>query len=170
MLFWIILILLSVWLFKFGIVLWLCCIIISFLIILSRKNFKETEEWEKLISQILWYKEFLTTCDENKLRLFLKEDPLYFDKTLPYAIVFWLETELINKITPIMEEMNIKSNLYGWDVATITSTITTLSSFISSSESSYSSSSWFSSWSSFDSWWSDFDSWWGWWWWGWSSW
>ena len=170
MLFWIILILLSVWLFKFGFVLWFCCIIISFLIILSRKNFKETEEWEKLISQILWYREFLTTCDENKLRLFLKEDPLYFDKTLPYAIVFWLETELINKITPIMEEMNIKSNLYGWDVATITSTITTLSSFISSSESSYSSSSWFSSWSSFDSWWSDFDSWWGWWWWGWSSW
>jgi hypothetical protein len=47
------------------------------------------------------------------LRLLLKEDPAFFDKTLPYAIVFGLESELINKITPIMQEMNIKSSRYN---------------------------------------------------------
>ena len=165
---------LSIWKFKFWLIFWFCFIIIPFMIIASRKKLKETEEWAKLINWILWYKKFLKTCDENKLRLFLQQDPLYFDKTLPYAIVFWLETELIEKITPIMKEMSIKSNLFSWDLINITNTVTTISTFISCSEasykSSYNSSDWFDSWSSFDSWWSDFDSWWGWGWWWWSSW
>ena len=167
---WILFVFLSIWKFKFLFLFWSCFIIVPFIIIASRGKFKETEEWAKLISWILWYKEFLKACDEDKLRLFLQQDPLYFDKTLPYAIVFWLETELIKKITPIMEEMNIKSSRYEWDLTNITDTVATISTFISYSEPSYSSSGWFDSWSSFDSWWSDFDSWWGWGWWGWSSW
>ena len=51
-------------------------------------------------------------CDENKLKLFLQQDPLYFDKILPYAVAFGLETEFIKKIEPIMQEMNIKSSWY----------------------------------------------------------
>jgi hypothetical protein len=55
----------------------------------------------------------LAACDENKLRLFLMQDPLYFDKILPYAVAFGLETELIKKIAPIMQELGVKSSWYN---------------------------------------------------------
>lgn len=62
---------------------------------------KETENWAKLISHILWYREFLKSCSENELKALIKEDPQYIDKALPYAIVFWLE----NKITSFGNEL-----------------------------------------------------------------
>ena len=136
----------------------------------KNKKLKESEEWAKLISHILWYREFLAKCDENKLKLFLQQDPLYFDKILPYAVAFWLETELLKKIEPIMKEMNIKSNWYDWNL----NSMSIMNDIISSSarnsipqSSSYSSSRWFSGWSSF--WWG-FSSWWGGGWWGGRSW
>lgn len=141
------------------------------LIITSKyqKKMKETERWAELISKILWYREFIAKCDEHKLRLFLEQDPLYFDKILPYAIVFGLDTVLIDKISPIMQNMNIKSDLYIWDFNNLNTIRDTFSSvsFMDTSHSSYSSDGWFDSWSSFDS---DFwsDSWGGWG--GWSSW
>ena len=131
---------------------------------------KETETWAKLISHLLWYKEFLAACDENKLKLFLQQDPLYFDKILPYAVAFGLDTELIKKIEPIMQEMNIKSSWYDWDIHSIYHINKTISSSAINSvppRASYSSSSWFSGWSSFGGW---FSLWWGGWWWGGRSW
>ena len=138
----------------------------------QQKNLDETGKWAKLISHILWYRQFLKTCDENKLKLFLQQDPLYFDKILPYAIVFWLETELIKKIMPIMKEMDISSSIYSWDLLVLSETCSDISSSLHSynTSSSYSSDSWWDSGSSFDSGWSDFSSGWGWGWWGWSSW
>jgi len=155
----------------------LSCILFMFIWSVANK-LDETIEWAKLISHILWYREFLAKCDENKLRLFLKEDPLYFDKTLPYAIVFGLETEFIRKVKPIMKDLNIDTTQCDWDFISLSDTISTISSIAtlsslsnsSWSSSSYDSDSWWDSWSSFDSWWSDFDSWWGggWgWWWSW---
>jgi len=146
-------------------------IILSIIWDMSQKM-EETEKWAKLISHILWYRNFLAKCDENKLRLFLKKDPLYFDKTLPYAIVFWLETELIDKITPIMKEMNVKPAQYIWNLSLLSESISTISSSADHSwwETTYLSSGWFSGWSSFDSWWSSFSSGWGWGWGWWSSW
>jgi uncharacterized membrane protein len=159
------------------IMLWMfiLCMIIPFLIPIAiiaffivalagwSDKFQETEEWAKLISHILWYREFLAACDENKLRLFLQEDPLYFDKILPYAVVFGLDTELIKKFEPIMQEMNIKSSFYDWNFDSINVINNTISSSathsVPPSTSSYSSSDWFSSWSSSSWWW--FSSWWG---------
>lgn len=122
---------------------------------------KETEEWARLISHILWYREFLAACDENKLKLFLQQDPLYFDKILPYAVAFGLDTELIKKIEPIMKEMNIRSSWYDWDIHSIYFINNTISSSAISSippKASYNSSGWFRGWSSFG-WWFSF--WWG---------
>lgn len=135
---------------------------------------KETEKWAKLISHILWYKQFLEECDENKLRLFLQQDPLYFDKILPYAVVFWLDTELIKKIEPIMQEMDIKSSWYDWDIHTMNMINSTISSVARHSSQQYSSSGGHSSGSAFG-WWGGgwggwFSSWWGWGGWGWRSW
>jgi hypothetical protein len=78
----------------------------------------------------------------------LQQDPLYFDKILPYAVAFWLDTELIKKIEPIMQEMNIHSTWYDWDLHSMT----TINNIISSSAThysapqspSYSSGGWFS--------------------------
>ncbi len=156
--------------------------IILFILSLTLKECKEAEEWAKLISHILWYREFLAACDGNKLRLFLKEDPSFFDKTLPYAVVFWLETELIERITPIIQELHLNSVWCNWDISLIwciwditslSETISAISSVASYSgwfSSSYSSDSGWDSWSSFSWWWSSFSSWWGGWWWGWRSW
>ena len=161
-------------LFRFVFILLIVLIVPSFIFTWAWK-LQETEKWAKLISRILWYKEFIRACDENKLRLFLKDDPTFFDKTLPYAVVFGLETELFNKITPIMQEMNIKSSRYSWDIweiSSITSTISLAWTYHStkSSHSSYNSDSWWDSGSSFDSGWSSFSSGWGWGWWGGRSW
>ena len=151
-------------------------ILLAFLaIVIEVWDLQETNKWAKLISHILWYKEFIRACDENKLRLFLKEDPAFFDKTLPYAIVFGLESELINKITPIMQEMNIKSGRYTWNIWELSSFTSNISSAwtyhsTSSSHSSYSSDSWWDSGSSFSWGWGWFSSWWGGGWWGWRSW
>ena len=165
---------LSLWIFLAYILCYLYPVLwfISFLWLAIFLNFtpewpklKETEEWAKLISHILWYREFLAACDENKLKLFLQQDPLYFDKILPYAIVFWLDTELLKKITPIMQEMKIQSR--RWDINSIYRINNTISSIAIHSlppKASYSSSGWFSGWSWFG-WWFSF--WWwggGWWW------
>ena len=137
--------------------------------LLQARTLEETEKGAQFISHILWYKQFLKTCDENKLRLFLQEDPLYFDKILPYAVVFGLDTELIRKITPIMQEMNIKPTWYYWNINSLSKVTHKINNMAYSQRpshnswsSSYSSDSWFSSWSSFSSWWSSFSSgWWG---------
>ena len=132
------------------------------------KNLQETEKWAELIAYILWYKQFLAKCDEPVLKKFLAEDPLFFDKTLPYAVVFWLETEFLKKITPIMKEYNIQPKWYIWDFTNINQCISTTKSVWM--QSTYTHNDGFSSWSSF--WWGGwgFSGWWGWWggwWWSW---
>ncbi len=141
-----------------------------------------TKKWQELYRHIKWYKKFLKHVDKDKLETFLKEDPLFFDKTLPYAIILWLWSKFIKKITPFMDQ----PDWYVWDsfsssmladsfniiqksaVAVVSSYWYSWRSF-SSSSFSYSSSSWFSWWSSFSSSSSGFSWWWGGWG-GWSSW
>jgi len=69
------------------------------------KPFKLSEKWAELASHVIWYRNFIKSCDENKIKLFLKEDPLFVDKILPYATAFWIETEFIKKITPLKENL-----------------------------------------------------------------
>ena len=116
--------------------------------------------------------------------MFLKEDPLFFDKTIAYAVVLWVNIKtLINKFKPIYEK--ISSNFEDFpDMLNIFSSMETnrertrmvnnyrwyKNSYNHSdhtdhsSSSSYDSSSWFSSWSSRDSGSSSGSSWGGWWW------
>ena len=136
-----------------------------------------TEEWYKLLSEIKWYRKFIKSCDEKQIREFLKQDNLFFDKTLPYAVALWLETEFMKNFKPIMEEMGISQNWCTWDLTDIIHFVndwihieSQSTSSGSSSSSSYSSSGWFSGGSSFGWWGSSFSSGWGGWWWGWRSW
>jgi len=125
-----------------------------------------TEKWVKLRYELLGFKLFLEKVEVKMLKTFLKEDPLYFDKILPYAVVFGLQTQFIAKITPLLKEA---PEWYNWDFnhfqTTLNSTVLALnkashytpprtystsyssSSGFSSSSSSFSSSSgWFSGW------------------------
>lgn len=49
---------------------------------------KKTRIGTDLYKKLCGFKEFIKTVEKDKLELFLKEDPGYFDKVLPFAIVF----------------------------------------------------------------------------------
>jgi len=69
---------------------------------------KFTDKWAALASHLIGYADFLKSCDENKIKLFLKDDPLFIDRTLPYATAFGIETEFLNKISPLRSDWNAK--------------------------------------------------------------
>lgn len=144
-----------------------------------------SDKWYKLLSEIKWYRNFIRACDKNKFKKFLEEDPMFFDKTLPYAVALGLETSFMKKFEPILKENWITSNFFDIGSSDISprKTMNKMNSGIhnqsyhhkpSWSHSSYSSSGWFSSWSSFwwwrSGWWGGFSSGWWWGWWGWRSW
>ena len=148
---------------------WLVWIICSY-----RKKEREqwTTKWIELRQHCLWYKEFLEKVDKKKIEELTKEDPLFVEKSLPYAVVFGIETEFIKKITPEMlswYDGNMNSLLSSLNYISSFATIPTYHSYsgFSSSGSSYSYSS-----SSGHSWGSSFSSggfssgWWGGWGWG----
>lgn len=149
--------------------------ILWFILIITSYRFKwkevNTEKWNEVLKHCLWYKDFLMKVDKKKFETLTKEDPTFVEKALPYAVVFWIETQFIKKITP----ENITR--YDWDLDSLLTSVSYINrninynpysytSYSSSSSTgwySYSSSSWHSSWSSF-SWWYSSWWWWGWWW------
>lgn len=78
---------------------------------------KLTEKWAELAAYTIWYRNFIKSCDENMIKLYLKKDPLFIDKTLPYATAFGLETEFLNKVTPLAEDW--KAQYVNWQKVTI---------------------------------------------------
>ena len=139
----------------------------------SQKQISLTDKWKQIAKDVIWYAKFIQMCDENKLRLFLKQDSTFFDKTLPYAVAFWFETDFINKITPVLAELDMRPSWFGWNVNEIDSVSRIVRDSTRAAEwrrakererlSTYSSDSWFSSGSSFSSWWFSFWWWGGWW-------
>ena len=59
-------------------------ILISFGALMSKKTKKGTLLYQKLLG----FKEFIKSVEKDRLQEFLKQDENYFDKVLPYAIVF----------------------------------------------------------------------------------
>ena len=154
---------------------WMKIIFRSWLIwIICTYRWKEIEQWTKkwieFRNHCIWFKEFLDKVDKKKIEELTKQDPLFVEKSLPYAVVFWIETEFIKKITPEM------LSWYDGDFDDLLSSVNYIKSFTipiyhnySSSSSSYhySSSSWHSSGSSFSSGWFSSGWWGGWGWWRW---
>ena len=69
---------------------------------------KFTDKWAKLAAHVIGYRNFIKNCDENRIKLFLKDDPMFVDRTLPYATAFWMETEFLNKVSPLIKDWNAK--------------------------------------------------------------
>ena len=137
------------------------------------KSLKKTEKGNNLTNLILWFKKFLETCDTNVLRTFLKKDPLYFDKVLPYATIFWIESELIEKFHPLIDEFGINLHIYQinnhlYSILHNTGENSTPKKKLTVPtvkeewDNSYTSDIWFKNWSSFSKWWKSFSKWWGW--------
>jgi uncharacterized membrane protein len=59
-------------------------IIIVFGVLMAKKTKKGTLLYQKLLG----FKEFIKSVEKDRLQEFLKQDEHYFDKVLPYAIVF----------------------------------------------------------------------------------
>jgi len=59
-------------------------ILIAFGAVMSKKTQKGTLLYQKLLG----FREFIKTVEKDRLQEFLKQDENYFDKVLPYAIVF----------------------------------------------------------------------------------
>ncbi|KAA9036330.1 DUF2207 domain-containing protein [Ginsengibacter hankyongi] len=59
-------------------------IIFVFGLFMSKKTKKGTDLYKKLLG----FREFIKSVEKDRLQEFLKQDPNYFDKVLPYAIVF----------------------------------------------------------------------------------
>src|SRR6185503_380788 len=57
-------------------------------IILGALMTKKTQKGNELYAKLAGFKEFLKLVEKDRLREFLKQDENYFDKVLPYAIVF----------------------------------------------------------------------------------
>lgn len=56
--------------------------------------------------------------EEPKLKSFLKQDPNYFDKTLPYAVAFGLDTKRTQKFETLLDDKNYRNTwFYGHSLA-----------------------------------------------------
>ncbi|MEZ4887312.1 MAG: DUF2207 domain-containing protein [Chitinophagales bacterium] len=63
-----------------------------------------------LYKKLAGFREFVKSAEAHKLETFLKEDPNYFDKTLPYAIVF----DLADKWAAKFEGLSIQPPEPNW--------------------------------------------------------
>lgn len=59
---------------------------------------KKTKKGTLLYQQLAGFREFVRSVEQDRLREFLKQDPHYFDKILPYAIVFNVADEWKDKL------------------------------------------------------------------------
>lgn len=68
---------------------WVCVSVSALIvIILGALMTKKTEKGTELYQKLLGFKEFIKSVEKDRLQEFLKQDPNYFDKVLPFAIVF----------------------------------------------------------------------------------
>ena len=95
------------WFLILLIILFFACVFLWWLVYWWWK-LRFTDKWAELASHLIGYRNFIKSCDENKIKLLLKEDPLFVDRTLPYATAFGLETEFLKKVSPLIKDRNAK--------------------------------------------------------------
>jgi len=78
-----------------------------------RHIIRPTATGAQLVDHAKGYKKFLKQVDSQKLETLLKDDPLYVDKTLAYAVIFGIETEFIKKIAPLLSQTQVHTRYHG---------------------------------------------------------
>lgn len=80
------------------------------LLIFGRIMPKKAPVGMEAYKKLAGFREFVKSAESHKLETFLKEDPTYFDKTLPYAIVF----DLAEKWASQFEGLSIQPPEPNW--------------------------------------------------------
>ncbi|MEI2693960.1 MAG: DUF2207 domain-containing protein [Saprospiraceae bacterium] len=80
-----------------GLTILLALVLILIAFILLKRSQKGDEEFK----EIKGFKKFIKLAEKSKLEFLIKEDPSYFDKTLPYAIAFNCVDEWCDKFNGI---------------------------------------------------------------------
>lgn len=75
---------------------------------------KRSERGDHLFKDVKGFKKFIDLAEKDKLEFLIKEDPEYFDKTLPYAIAFNLTKNWVSKFKDLQipEPQWYSSNAY----------------------------------------------------------
>ena len=69
---------------------------------------KLTDEWNKILAHIYWYKYFLEKCDEEKYKILSGNDKHFIDKTLPYIIALRLNSCFLDEFSVLhFEDMKV---------------------------------------------------------------
>jgi len=119
----------------------------------SRIMPKKTSEGLKIYKMLEGFKDFIERVDKVRLKMLLKEDPTYFDKTLPYAISLGVADKWAEKFEGLLSQPPDWYKGYHYErfstaafVSSINSSISDINSaFTSTPQSAGSGSSGFSS-------------------------
>lgn len=71
------------------------------LLLISFILLKRSQKGDDAFKEIKGFKKFIKMAEKSKLEFLIKEDPAYFDKTLPYAIAFNCVDEWCDKFSGI---------------------------------------------------------------------
>lgn len=91
-------------------------IIILWGIIFKYRIFNITDKWAEIASKILWYREFIKSCDYQRIQTMLKIDPLFINTAIAYSVAFGLDTDFLKKISPKEIDIDMFEWYYSKDV------------------------------------------------------
>lgn len=63
-----------------------------------------TPHWKRIIEETRWFKKYLEEVDSLRLEKMLSENPLYFEKILPYAVALWVWNHWISKCFILLKD------------------------------------------------------------------
>lgn len=72
--------------------------------IMRRPMLRRTTEGSEIYQHLRGFREFVKMADQPRIERLLKDDPAYFDKTLPYAIAFNMAKEWSKKFDGLFTE------------------------------------------------------------------
>ncbi len=70
----------------------------------SNKLKAKTNRGKEIMAELLGFKQFIKLADADRIKTLLKEDPLYFEKTMPYAVAFNLLKEWTAKFEGLLTQ------------------------------------------------------------------
>lgn len=81
----------------------ICALFYLILIFLTANIRVRNAEGNKVYSELIGFKKFIKLADIERIKELLKNDPLYFEKTMPYALAFGMLNKWSAKFEPIIE-------------------------------------------------------------------
>jgi len=71
---------------------------------ISNKLVAKNQKGKAVMPELLGFYQFIKKAETNRLKILLQEDPLYFEKTMPYAVAFNLLKEWTGKFEGLLSK------------------------------------------------------------------